>query len=287
MDEFQRYSDNRRRQREYDDIDYNRQPKKRKRKANYTLLYIAVVFLAIIVLAVLSFTIFFPIKSVEVKGSSRYSVKEITEAADIKMGGNLFSTDLSDVEEDIVSQLSYISKVKIERKFPSTIVLTIEKAVPFAQIENGSEYGIIEANGKCLEVKKSPSKNIPIVRGSKVNALKNGKKVEFSDSNENADVMRLISDVIISANNNKLNMTVVNVSDTTNIWSTFDNKIVLQFGSGNYFDEKFAYAVSTIELRKNNGEQGILNLSRIPNNKNQVGFLPQKLNDEQIAKYSK
>ena len=48
MDEFQRYSDNRRRQREYDDIDYNRQPKKRKRKANYTLLYIAVVFLAII-----------------------------------------------------------------------------------------------------------------------------------------------------------------------------------------------------------------------------------------------
>ena len=122
MDEFQRYSDNRRRQREYDDIDYNRQPKKRKRKANYTLLYIAVVFLAIIVLVVLSFTIFFPIKSVEVKGSSRYSVKEITEAADIKMGGNLFSTDLSDVEEDIVAEALPLMDVPEKGHAPLDVV---------------------------------------------------------------------------------------------------------------------------------------------------------------------
>ena len=78
--------------------------------------------------------------------------------------------------------------------------------------------------------------------------------------------------------------TVVNVSDKQSMWATYNDKIVMLFGSENNIDEKLNYAVHVLEKRADNSETGTLNLSRIPNSKNQVSFIPSELTKEQKSK---
>lgn len=257
--------------------------KRKKSRSSYMLLYIALGLSAVITLITLSLTVFFPIKNVEVLGKSIYSLSEIKECADIRLNSNLFTSDLSKVESNITKSLPYISSVKVERNFPSTIVLTVQKAEEYVQVESNGKYAITEKNMKCLKINDKATKGIPIVRGSETNKIKLGETVTFKT--EKTDVLRLINDIVIGAKNSKLSLTVINVSNTQNLWATHDNKIVLLFGSDTNIAKKYSYASAALEQRKNNSEQGTLNLSRIPNSKNQVGFLPGELNNEQIAEF--
>ena len=99
-----------------------------------------------------------------------------------------------------------------------------------------------------------------------------------------SDDFARITNIIDSGKQKNMAFTVVNVSDKQSMWATYNDKIVLLFGSENNIEEKLNYAEYVLEQRADNSETGTLNLSRIPNSKNQVSFIPSELTKEQKSK---
>ena len=55
------------------------------------------------------------------------------------------------IGDKLVEEYSYISKVKIRRKLPDTIVLEITEATPIGAIDAGAGYTLISEEGRVLE----------------------------------------------------------------------------------------------------------------------------------------
>lgn len=260
--------------RDIDPDDYkNANPK--KRHSSYILLYISLAIIAVGVFITLSLTVFFPIKSIEVSKSTncRYSGEEIVDSSKLSIGTNLFITDLSNVESNITSKLPYIKSVEVSRKFPSSIVINVKDGSASAQIECNKQYYVIDDSGKCLEVKSGKAKDVPIIRGIDIKSAKAGEKIEQKKSGDR-DLLKLSFDILKQGADNSFNFTVVNAAEEQNVWATLDNRIVMLFGTQSNLDAKLKFAVEVLNQRSNKTETGTLNLSRIPNTKNQASFIP-------------
>lgn len=256
--------------------------RKKRRRSSYLLLYICIGIVAAVTLTVLSLTVFFPIKTVEVEGKTQYTAEEIIESARVPMGGNLFTADLSHVGENIATDLPYIASVEIKRSFPTKIVLKVTADKPYVQYEWGEKYYLSDVDGKCLNIIAKPQENVPVIRGCKLKDCKAGKSI--LQASGIADDFAKITNIIGVGKQKKMTFTVINVSDKQSLWATYNDKIVMLFGRENNLDEKLSYAEYVLKERSDNDETGTLNLSRIPNSKNQVSFIPSELTKEQKSK---
>ncbi len=107
--------------------------------------------------------VFFKVSSVEVyirdsEGNTaalaqddRYSQEEILEAAGIDIGDNLFLLNKNRAAATILSRLTYVSSVSIQKKLPGTVVLTLAESGAAAAIQDGESWWLIDLNGKLLE----------------------------------------------------------------------------------------------------------------------------------------
>ena len=103
--------------------------KKKRKKSFLKKLCVFFLIVAIIVMVVLSLTIFFPVKSIVVRGNTLYSKEEIIKASGIEKNKNLWLTG-SDAEENIPVKLPSISNAKISRKLPGNIIIEVTEASP-------------------------------------------------------------------------------------------------------------------------------------------------------------
>ncbi|MGN0557321.1 MAG: cell division protein FtsQ/DivIB [Acutalibacteraceae bacterium] len=262
----------------------NRKTKRRrgkKRHSSYILLYIALGLAAAIVLCVLSLTVFFPIKEIRVEGKTQYSKDQIIDASRLPLGTNLFTTDTGAVNDNVTRKLPYIASAEVSRSFPFSLVIRVKAAANFAQIEANGKFYIIDNEAKCLDIKEKAIKGLPLIRGEKTDDVKAGEAVKLGG--ENSERTALITQTIAEANKRGLPLTVVNFSEEQGAWATYDDRIVFLFGAHSSMDEKLEYAKKVIDQRADKNESGTLNLSRIPNVKNQVSFITGELKKEQKA----
>ena len=262
--------------------EHQKKRKKKRRKGSNRLYYIFLALIAVVVLVVLSLTVLFPIKEITVEGKSRYSAAQIESASEIALDANLFSSDLKDVEDHITSALPYIESVQVQRKLPGTVLLTVKEATVYAQIQNGSDYVLINAAGKCLEILNAPMEGVPVVRGLKVGDVNPGALVTTDENTNQLELLQLLTDAFEKAELSDI--TVINVADENDLWATYDDRIVMQFGSRAELDEKMAHGIAVLEVRNNDSETGKLNLSRIPNGKKQASFIQCSLEADETVK---
>ncbi|MCD7929155.1 MAG: FtsQ-type POTRA domain-containing protein [Clostridiales bacterium] len=81
----------------------------------------------------------------------RYTQEEILEAAGIDIGDNLFLLNKNRAAAAILSRLTYVSSVSIQKKLPGTVVLTLTESNPVGAIQDGDSWWLIDGNGKLLE----------------------------------------------------------------------------------------------------------------------------------------
>ncbi|MBQ2676007.1 MAG: FtsQ-type POTRA domain-containing protein [Clostridia bacterium] len=254
--------------------------RRKKRASHFLFLYIALGLATVITLTVLSLTVFFHIDTVKVAGDSMYSSEQIITASQIKKDVNIFTADLSSVNDNICKALPYIESVKINRVFPTTIKLTVTKAEKYVQVENGGKYTVINKSGKCLEISDVPVKGIPVLRGISLTSNVPGVRVTFKDT----DCIEPLNSITDLLDKNEIkNTTVINLKDLQDVFVTVDNRVVLKLGSTGNLDKKLQHAALTLEKQQGSKKTGILNLSRIPNDKHQAYFTSCDLLAEQIA----
>ena len=114
--------------------------KKKRRKKNMSLYYLMTFITVSIALVVLSLTVFFKIETIKITGSANYTQEQIIAASGIIKGDNLIRLDIKKAQQSVLNNLVNVDTVKISRKFPSEIVISVTPCEPMASIESNGTY---------------------------------------------------------------------------------------------------------------------------------------------------
>lgn len=209
--------------------------------------------LLVTVFAVLSLTVLFPIKQITAKGSEKYTSEQIVASSGIDIGDNLF---ISSVKTDALREkLPYIESVKIKRTLPDSIAITVKDAEPYACYYSDGAYYTVSRSGYVLENgEEKPDSLFEIRAGGVKCAL--GKAVVFSEEGTED----LILEIGRLAEEYGLSLNCIDVTDEIALTVKAENRFVVNLGTSNYLDKKFAHLSGMI---KNIGETktGKINLS--------------------------
>ena len=98
--------------------------KQKKKKRTVKIFLILILFIALCIL--LATSEIFNIKKVSVQGLDKLTDKEIISYSNIIIGENIFKTNLAKAEYEIEKN-PYVKTVEVKRKFPNTILVSIEE----------------------------------------------------------------------------------------------------------------------------------------------------------------
>lgn len=133
---------------------YYQRKKRRKKRAKVVLLGLLFA-LMLIVLAILSVTVFFNAEEIRVEGHTRYTTEEILEVGGLKVGQNLFRLNKFEVIDKMES-LPYIKKVSIDRKLPNTLVVSVEENEPVVWVPAPGGAALLNEEYRVLEIVPLP-----------------------------------------------------------------------------------------------------------------------------------
>ncbi len=107
---------------------------------------------AVVLAVVFGMSIFFKAGKIEVAGADKYTVAQIQEASKIMNGANLLTLNKAQIAGRILSDLPYISEVRIGIRLPDTVVIEVkETTVSYAAQSADDSWWLISCEGKVLE----------------------------------------------------------------------------------------------------------------------------------------
>ena len=128
-----------------------RKTRRRRRRGGLGSLLRPLSVLLTAVAVVAALTMFFKVSTVEVTGSSRYRDGEVAAASGVELGDNLVLLDKYRIAQRIYTELPYVTEARINRKFPSTLVLEVTETTAVASIQGAGGYWLLSAGEKLLE----------------------------------------------------------------------------------------------------------------------------------------
>lgn len=220
------------------EIQKRRKAKKAKRrKAALKRFLVLLCVVAVITLAVLSLTVFFPIGKITVDSKDCiYTSEEIIKASGIKKGENLWMSGL-DAEENIPIKLPFIANAEVKRKFPSSIVIktTPAKAVYNIMVEN--EHYVCDSEYKVLKITQESDASLMLISGIDINKTKVGNNISFTDAKKQELLEKLFG--LLTDKNIKVNS--VDVTELMEMKIRVENRFNVELGSSANIDLKVAH----------------------------------------------
>lgn len=230
--------------------------KRTERKAFIKRACVFFLIVAVFVVAILSVTVFFPVKSIAVEGKTKYTPKEIISASGIKTGQNLWLCGGS-AEESVTKKLPLVSSLDIKRKFPSKIILVVKAGEPKICYKFADGYLVCDDNNKLIEISKNKPDKLFQVIGSTAKNTSVGEILTF----EKQEKYELIETIKTVTDKKKINVSMIDVSDSLDIFLNIDNgRISVEFGSSGNIYSKIAHLAEMI-LKIDKNSKGTIDLS--------------------------
>ena len=156
----------------------------------------------------------FNIKNINISGNQRLSSDTIISLSQIKTNTNIFGFNKISAINRIKGN-AYVEDVKISRKLPKTVDITIVEREPTYMLQYADSYVYINNQGYMLEI-SNEKLNIPILVGftTDLSNIKVGNRINNSD----LEKMTLIIKILIIAKSNDLDglITKIDVSNPKN-----------------------------------------------------------------------
>lgn len=258
--------------------------KKRIRRRNRILVAVSLTLILLTVITVLSLTVLFPIKTININNNKKYTDEQILSSIGIIKGDNLLLASESRANESVIMNYPYIKSIELDKKLPFELNVNVSEYSVYAQIKYGGDYLRISEDGKILELSKDFVKGVPVVTGVETEVNTVGEIIAFKNDSENETILVKTQKIINAFGTGKLGkVTLINFKNMQDIRVTYKNKIVMLLGSSSNLEKKLSHAKATLEARGNSKETGTLNLSRIPGTKNEASFIPRELENDEIA----
>lgn len=252
----------------------------KRRKKNNTHFVILLMLSCLIIGVILSLTVFFNVNNVIIEGDTRYTKLQICTAGDVSVGDNLFLSLGQKDRKEITEKLPYIDKIEVERKLPSTLVITVNETPAFFAIYDESQYILLDGNMKVLEKTTSIlGEDVILIEGVQIESSQIGKQLVFKDKTletaatgdettetlETETTRELIDRIISAIISEEFNgLTNIDLTDRLHVKMTYDNRLVLIFGAPTELDYKFKFALKAIE-KLDDSANGYIDLT-VPQN---------------------
>lgn len=235
--------------------------KYRRKVAGLTIIILVASFAAIMLL-----TPAFNITKIRVHGNSVLTDEKIILSAGITEGVNIFGVSIAEATKG-VEEMSYIESVKIKRRLPSTIEITVVEAVGVGYIPAANGYVVITADGRSIETVANISDSkqnekigkLPVIKGLKNVKYKIGSKIVSKDEKQLSALKNFLK--VFSKNGHIFNMTNIDITKFSEITFKYNKDLEVYFGS----DEKVEYKAEVFcSILKELGENpsGYLDLER-------------------------
>ncbi|MCH3971538.1 MAG: FtsQ-type POTRA domain-containing protein [Oscillospiraceae bacterium] len=246
----------------------------RHRKRMQVLFYI-LAFLAVLVTAVVLCVIFlFQIRTIEVSGTSRYTVSQITAASGVKQGTNWFQVNTDTTAKNVEKACPYLTEVAVSRQLPSKVIIQVKEGKPSGAVLWNGKYILMDKNGRVMVISDSVPSNVPVIKGLTVQSAELGSVVSFAD-NQRSSIYRQVTQAIVDTGFS--GTTAIDVSDIYNIsvaCTTKNSRILtIKLGNSTYLQKKFRFAKATIDQHLS-GEQGTFDVSSVSKEKSVTWFTP-------------
>ena len=226
--------------------------KRRKSQAGRIVLAATVIIVAITA-AILSLTVFFNIKAIDIYGESKYSSKQIIKAAGVELDSNLIRLKSKEVEKKIEDKLPYIQNAKIVKKLPTSLEIRVQSAVVAGYIEENGNFSLVSVEGKLLENLKTRPEGYAEIIGVSAENVKLSQTIK--DENGSLKSVEKIYSAFNSQEQN--NITKINVSDSLNMSFVYRNRITVELGSTAELDEKLNFVSKILKDTTKIGEDDV------------------------------
>jgi hypothetical protein len=231
----------------------------KKRRRNYSLYYLTALAAALIILGVLSLTVFFKIKTLTVSGNSVYTVDEIAEASGVSSGKPLLLLDRASIKQTLLKSFIYIEDVNVRAKFPSAVTVSVTPSTAAASIETDKGFILITKTGKILELSPEARSGTVVIKGAGVSDLVPGEKLSIEDKSRELLILSL-AEKGFGILSDKL--TDVDITDEANVTFLYDNRLEINVGAYSDMDYKVKFL------------QNVIKDSIGPNTSGKLSFLP-------------
>lgn len=244
-----------------------RQKKARRRRLKIT--FIVFLIMALITLVIMCFTVFFPIKRINVSGSKLYSNGQIIKASKLTTDDNLFAISEDSIEQNIRKALPYIDEVELKRTFPDAVILTVKDAKEFAYFVSGDKYYILSEKGYVLKQQSEKPDSIFEIATSGIDG-KLGENVKYKNNRE----QELLQNILVELKNQEISIDKIDVSNALNITLKVEGRFSVILGNNEYIEEKIAHLAGMI--RSIPDRKGKINLSMWTPTNSQGSFVEEK-----------
>lgn len=140
-------------------------PRRSRRRRNTLLVLTAVV---LVLAGVIAYAVFSPalaLRTVVVQGNSLVSAAEV-DAALAPLAGTSLTRISTDQVRGLLADKAPIEDVRIAAEPPSTLVVTVKERVPVAVLQSGSEFVLIDSEGRQLKnVSQRGEVRLPLIDG--------------------------------------------------------------------------------------------------------------------------
>lgn len=207
--------------------------KSRQRQLTRRLAFLVMTFGA----AFLAMTVFFRVDKLNVNGTEHYTADEITATLGVEKGDNLFSFRLSALENKIMKEYPYLSRVEIVRDLPDALTVNAVDAVPVAAVDAaGGGCFLIDANGKLLEQVSASPPGIASVTGVQIPASEPGQSLAKS-TDKHVKMLLAVTKAIDKVGMAK-GVDFINVSATYDVRFSYEKRLDVRLGEATKLDDK-------------------------------------------------
>lgn len=278
-----RFEQNQSDMRSINNANIGRRGKKKRRRSSYARITLVLTVLAVAAVGVvLSLTVFFKIKNVDVSGNTEiYTPKQIISAGKIEFDSNLIRLSSKAVSNRIETALPFIEDARVIKKLPTTVELNITAATSAGFVKKGSSYVVVSTRGKVLEIAKKQPEKLPEIAGVKLEKVSVADVL--SDDNKVFSSIQSIYEKLGAAL--ARDITEIDVTDNLNLSFTYRDRIDVRLGSETELAEKLKFvAILLADGEKiDDDDMGVVYAS----NPKRVSFLRKGSYSEYIAEQEK
>ncbi len=240
-----------------------RQKKARKRRLiAWFIFFIAAM---LVVGVILSLTVLFPIKKLNIEGSKIYSATQIEDASGIDLGDNLFNISKTDTLNKLKKKLPFIEEVELERQFPDALTIKVKDAKRYASFKIDDKFYTVSRDGWVLEQTAQKAENVFLVISDDV-VCKVGKSIEFKTEK----IKNQIDQIVEQLNNQNITIDYIDVTSSLNLSVGIEGRFDVNFGNINSLEYKVKYLKTMIEGFEDS-KSGSIDLSML-NSQNSQGI---------------
>jgi len=128
---------------------------------------------------------FFEVNDVEVQGTERISPETVVQRSGL-LGQRMFDVDLATAQDELF-RLPLVASVRVRRKWPDTIKITVVERRPWGIWEQGGVRYTIDREGVILGT-FPPGANAPVIRSSELTSLLQGDHVSYQAVDAAAEI---------------------------------------------------------------------------------------------------